>query len=81
MAREADGVDMKLWLGKRNEHELTVRFPYNEEAIAKIRGLEKRWWIPIERDWGVTYSLANHSKLMDLFREDEFEIEPVLLIE
>jgi hypothetical protein len=32
---------MEIWLGKRNENELTVRIPYDVLAIERIRQLPK----------------------------------------
>jgi hypothetical protein len=40
---------MDVWLGKRNESEITIRFPYDAEMIRRLRQLPFRK--TTERAW------------------------------
>jgi hypothetical protein len=72
---------MEIWLGKRNENDLTVRIPYDVLAIERIRQLPKRFWNPTERAWIVPYTLLCVEELLWLFNDMTLKVEPVLLAE
>jgi integrase/recombinase XerD len=72
---------MEVWLGKRNESEIIVRFPYDEVMIQRLRQLPFRKWEPAERAWIIPYTLLNVEELLLLLHDVSLKVAPDLLAE
>lgn len=72
---------MDVWLGKRNESEIIVRFPYDAEMIQRLRQLPFRRWEPAEQAWIIPYTLLNVEKLLLFLHDVSLKVAPDLLAE
>lgn len=58
-----------MWLGKRNELELLLKSPYNEEWRERLRLIPRCRWAPEEKAWVFPYTLLHVEKLVLLFND------------
>lgn len=64
-----------MWLGKRNELELLLKFPYNEERRERLRLLPRCRWAPEEKAWVFPYTLLHVEKLVLLFNDTRLIVD------
>jgi site-specific recombinase XerD len=72
---------MIIRLGKWNENELKLQFPYDEHLIQQVRRLSQRRWEPQARVWLVPYTLRMIEEMLHMFADLRFEVESALLEE
>ncbi|TFE19794.1 tyrosine-type recombinase/integrase [Cohnella luojiensis] len=72
---------MEIWLGKRNESELLVKFAYSDEGIARMRQLSHRRWEPEARAWIIPYMLLTIDELLEKFGDANVRADRALMAE
>jgi hypothetical protein len=63
---------------KAREQRLYVYLPYDLELIRKIRSFDSLLWVQQKKCWSVPHTDESIKKLADLFKDEEFEVEPPL---
>ncbi|RED66119.1 site-specific tyrosine recombinase/integron integrase [Cohnella lupini] len=72
---------MEIWLGKRNERELVVRFGYHVEWWNRMVRFGGSRWLPKERVWIIPYTMQQVERFIDLFRDVEVGVSQDLQAE
>ncbi|MFC5472105.1 site-specific tyrosine recombinase/integron integrase [Cohnella suwonensis] len=75
---------MELWIGKRNDSELTVRLsrdPSLEDSIQRMRQLHRRRWEPELRAWIIPYTFRDMGELLEKFDHADLHADDSLLEE
>jgi len=75
------GPEWVLALSKKNDRELSARFPYHEEWVRRIKKLAGCRWDPASKTWSFPYTLLEVEKFMGLFQDAEIRVEEDLLRE
>lgn len=60
---------------KDDEYGIRIRFPYDQEDLAKVKSLDGRRWNSVDKEWTTPLSQENVLKL----QEWNFEMDPKLL--
>src|SRR6478609_4305730 len=68
---------VKVHLGR--DGKLAVQFPYDVNAIAKVKTFSGRIWDPTERVWKIPYDAGALKRLRTVFAGDSLEIDSSLL--
>jgi hypothetical protein len=70
-------IMVKVRLG--DDGKLAVQFPYDLDAIAKIKTIPGRTWDPAERVWKIPYDAGALKRVQSIFAGDSLEIDHSLL--
>lgn len=69
---------MEMRLGKRNEKELGVKFPYHVEWWNRMVRFPQSRWVPSDKIWIIPYTLQHIDRFIDMFKDVNIQIAPDL---
>ena len=72
---------MNIRLSKRNESEIAVAFPYNEDWVERIKRLPFRKWDREQLAWVIPYSESCLRRLLELFDGVHVQVDDALIEE